>query len=252
MICPNCKRVISDNEICVCRLEAVKKKNEELKKEREEAERAAELEEKQRQDELQKKKDEAAERAAIAKNNIADLSTNVLSDFMEFIESPDKGAVIFVNRRNKLAVIIIFIIKIILTAFTVFSLSRSSISTIMNTRGQGSSSTIITGVIVFIISVLLDTLFNYLKNTDNKQKDILSYVCMTASKGVLQIPIMLLSIIIAPISGMIGLALVITSLVIGGTVDFLADRRRSAKSIIFLAANYVVKLVIISMILFNF
>lgn len=249
MICPNCHRVISDNEICTCKLEAVKKKNEELKKERKEAARLAAEEEKAKQDELNKRKQEAAEKAANIKNNVADLSSNVVSDFMEFIESPDYGSLAFVRRKNKVAVIILLVSKLILTLFLSFSLLRSSISNVLNMNGGDMGTAFTNGLIIFATSIIIDIIAVFIRTRDTDIFKLLSYV---SAKGVLQVPVLLISVIATAMSGSIGLGIIGGCLVIGGIIDFLTDEERSTKTAILTFIAYTIKIAMFTNILFNF
>lgn len=252
MICPNCKRVISDNEICTCKLEAVKRKNEELKREKAEAEARAAQEEKQRQDELNKKKQEAKEKSDILKNNMADLSTNIMSDFLDFIDSPDYAAVSFAKNKNKLAIIIASIMKLIFTIFAVFSLSRSSLATLLRTNGHGVEASIIAGVSIFIASLSVDLLINILKNKNIDDVDIIYNLGASSAKFVIQSPVLLVSAVAAAISGPIGLGIMSAAIAVGAAIDFLSNISRNSKAIFLLTLSYMVKLPIILIILFNF
>lgn len=252
MICPNCKRVISDNEICTCKLEAVKRKNEELKREKAEAEARAAQEEKQRQDELNKKKQEAKEKSDILKNNMADLSTNIMSDFLDFIDSPDYAAVSFAKNKNKLAIIIASIMKLIFTIFAVFSLSRSSLATLLRTNGHGVEASIIAGVSIFIASLSVDLLINILKNKNIDDVDIIYNLGASSAKFVIQSPVLLVSAVVAAISGPIGLGIMSAAIAVGAAIDFLSNISRNSKAIFLLTLSYMVKLPIILIILFNF
>lgn len=252
MICPNCKRVISDNEICTCKLEAVKRKNEELRREQAEAEARAAEEERQRQEEFNRKKQEAKDKSDILKNNMADLSTNIMSDFLDFIESPDYAAVSFARNKNKLAIIIVSIIKLIFTVFAVFSLSRSSLATLLRTNGHGVEASIVTGIVIFAASLCIDLLVDTLKNRNIENIDVIYNIGASSAKSVMQIPILLVSVVTAAVSGPIGLGIMVASVAIGAVVDFLSNASRDSKAVFLLILSYVVKLPIIIMILFNF
>lgn len=252
MICPNCKRVISDNEICTCKLEAVKRKNEELKREKAEAEARAAQEEKQRQDELNRKKQEAKEKSDILKNNMADLSTNIMSDFLDFIDSPDYAAVSFAKNKNKLAIIIASIMKLVFTIFAVFSLSRSSLATLLRTNGHGVEASVIAGVAIFIASLSVDLLINILKNKSIDDVDIIYNLGASSAKFVIQSPVLLVSAVAAAISGPIGLGIMSAAIAVGAAIDFLSNISRNSKAIFLLTLSYMVKLPIILIILFNF
>lgn len=252
MICPNCKRVISDNEICTCKLEAVKRKNEELKREQAEAEARAAEEERQRQEEFNRKKQEAKDKSDILKNNMADLSTNIMSDFLDFIDSPDYAAVSFARNKNKLAIVVASVIKLIFTVFAVFSLSRSSLATLLRTNGHGVEASIITGIVIFIASLFIDLLFNTFKNKNIENVDIIYNIGASSAKFIIQAPMLLVATVAAAVSGPIGLGIMAASIAAGAAFDFLSNISRDSKAVFILILSYMVKLPTIIMILFNF
>lgn len=252
MICPNCGRVIGNNEICTCKLEAVKKKDAELKEERRKAEEELKQEEERKQKEIEQRRNEARDKSDAVKNTVADLLNNIVSDFIDFINSPKYAAMQFVESKNIVNIIFFLIVKLILTIFVVFSLSRSSFSEVLSISGKDSFAVIINSFIIFALSFFVDVIFNLLNNKiNNKKNDIIFILSSITSKCIVQLPLLLLAAIAIPLVSALGFSILITSIVIGGIIDTLAINIKNKQSEIIFVLSYIIKYLIIFSVLFS-
>lgn len=252
MICPNCGRVIGNNEICTCKLEAVKKKDAELKEERRKAEEELKQEEQRKQKEIEQRRNEARDKSDAVKNTVADLLNNIVSDFIDFINSPKYAAMQFVESKNIINIIFFLIVKLILTIFVVFSLSRSSFSEVLSISGKDSFAVIINSFIIFVLSFFVDVIFNLLNNKiNNKKNDIIFILSSITSKCIVQLPLLLLAAIAIPLVSALGFSILITSIVIGGIIDTLAINIKNKQSRLIFVLSYIIKYLIIFSVLFS-
>lgn len=252
MICPNCGRVIGNNEICTCKLEAVKKKDAELKEERRKAEEELKQEEERKQKEIERKKNEVRDKSDAIKNTVTDLLNNIVSDFIDFINSPKYAAMQFVESKNIVNIVFFLIVKLILTIFVVFSLSRSSFSEVLSISGKDSFAVIINSFTIFALSFFVDVIFNLLNNKiNNKKNDIIFILSSITSKCIVQLPLLLLAAIAIPLVSALGFSILITSIVIGGIIDTLAINIKNKQSEIIFVLSYIIKYLIIFSVLFS-
>lgn len=252
MICPNCGRVIGNNEICTCKLEAVKKKDAELKEERRKAEEELKQEEERKQKEIEQRRNEARDKSDAVKNTITDLLNNIVSDFIDFINSPKYAAMQFVESKNIVNIIFFLIVKLILTIFVIFSLSRSSFLEVLSISGKDSFTVIINSFIIFALSFFVDVIFNLLNNKiNNKKNDIIFILSSITSKCIVQLPLLLLAAIAIPLISALGFSILITSIVIGGIIDTLAINIKNKQSELIFVLSYIIKYLIIFSVLFS-
>lgn len=252
MICPNCGRVIGNNEICTCKLEAVKKKDAELKEERRKAEEELKQEEERKQKEIEQRRNEARDKSDAVKNTITDLLNNIVSDFIDFINSPKYAATQFVESKNIVNIVFFLIVKLILTIFVVFSLSRSSFSEVLSISGKDSFAVMINSFILFALSFFVDVIFNLLNNKiNNKKNDIIFILSSITSKCIVQLPLLLLAAIAIPLISALGFSILITSIVIGGIIDTLAINIKNKQSELIFVLSYIIKYLIIFSVLFS-
>lgn len=254
MICPNCGRVIGNNEICTCKLEAVKKKDAELKEERRKAEEELKQEEERKQKEIEQRRNEARDKSDAVKNTITDLLNNIVSNFIDFINSPKYAATQFAESKNIVNIVFFLIVKLILTIFIIFSLSRSSFSEVLSISGKDSFAVIINSFILFALSFFVDVIFNLLNNKiNNKKNDIIFILSSITSKCIVQLPLLLLAAIAIPIPliSALGFSILITSIVIGGIIDTLAINIKNKQSELIFVLSYIIKYLIIFSVLFS-
>lgn len=248
MICPNCHRVISDNEICPCKLEAVKKKNDELKRERAELEEKYRIEEEKRAAEAKKRKEEASQRADFVKNNIADISSSSMSDFLDFIQNPDKEASKLSQTKNMLNVGVLVCAKLILLTILYFSLSRSIFTDIIRPNDAGFVGAAIVGILLSLATTAIDTgiFFFYYRKIDIKE--ILAF---SSAKNLIEIPFLLLASVFMSIVPALGVATLITGIALGATTDFLISSNRDTKWLITLSVAYIARIFVMSIVVLN-
>ena len=220
MICPNCKRIINDNEICVCKLEAIRQKKEELRIEEENERKRIQEEEKVKQEALDKKKKIAQENAENVKNAISDTSTNIVKNIIDIIIHPDTGIADFVKEQNMNTGIVLIALRSLIFGFFMFSLTRSSASENIRLSGYGTVSIILLSFILSLLFTLIRVVaFFVIDNNVDKKNHIQRYLCLSSARYSVECPAMLLSALISAFSPALGVPVFIISYIMGSFVD---------------------------------